>query len=73
MFIHHGALKTRRKLNPKGNLKTISGMFGDLNDIKHAYLQLNNAEQLRTVASEISTLSPICVFLYSSYKKDSVG
>ena len=73
MFIHHGALKTRRKLNPQGNPKSISGMFGDLNDIKHAYVQLINAEQLSTIASEISTLSPICVFLYSFYKKDSVG
>ena len=39
------ALKTRRKLNPQRKPKTISGMFGDSNDIQHAYVQSMNAKQ----------------------------
>lgn len=28
----------KQEENPQGNLKTISGMFGDWNDIWHAYV-----------------------------------
>ena len=38
-------MRIQQKENPQGNPKNITVMFGDLNDIWHAYVQLMNAKQ----------------------------
>ena len=56
-MFNHPHVRLQQEEKPQGNPKNMSGMFGDLNDIWHAYVQSMNAKQFRVKYDSVRNIN----------------